>query len=160
MSGPPKTPPRLHLIRGNPSKRPVKDSKKTAKKDEKGLPKIPQHLGAQGKYWFRRMAEELNAEGIISQLDARALELLVEAYTEYRHHCEILDVEGYTYRTETQNGDVLIKAHPAAAMKADARKRIRAMLAEFGMSPASRAKVNTAGPDDVDPLAELLKARD
>lgn len=67
------------------------------------------------------MAEELNAEGIISQLDARALELLVEAYTEYRHHCEILDVEGYTYRTETQNGDVLIKAHPAAAMKADAR---------------------------------------
>lgn len=83
MSGPPKTPPRLHLIRGNPSKRPVKDHKKTAKKDEKGLPKIPQHLGAQGKYWFRRMAEELNAEGIISQLDARALELLVEAYTEY-----------------------------------------------------------------------------
>ncbi|WP_348905175.1 P27 family phage terminase small subunit, partial [Escherichia coli] len=88
MSGPPKTPPRLHLIRGNPSKRPVKDPKKTAKKDEKGLPKIPQHLGSQGKYWFRRMAEELNAEGIISQLDARALELLVEAYTEYqyRHH--------------------------------------------------------------------------
>ncbi|ENW8736643.1 TPA: phage terminase small subunit P27 family, partial [Escherichia coli] len=72
MPGPPKTPPRLHLIRGNPSKRPVKDSKKNAKKDEKGLPKIPQHLGAQGKYWFRRMAEELNAEGIISQLDARA----------------------------------------------------------------------------------------
>ncbi|HBE2226106.1 TPA: phage terminase small subunit P27 family, partial [Escherichia coli] len=33
-------------------------------------------------------------------------------------------------------------------------------LAEFGMSPASRAKVNIAGPDDVDPLAELLKARD
>ncbi|HAX6155951.1 TPA: phage terminase small subunit P27 family, partial [Escherichia coli] len=118
MSGPPKTPPRLHLIRGNPSKRPVKDLKKTAKKDEKGLPKIPQHLGAQGKYWFRRMAEELNAEGIISQLDARALELLVEAYTEYRHHCETLDVEGYTYRSKTQNGDVLIKAHPAAAMKA------------------------------------------
>ncbi|MCZ5936365.1 P27 family phage terminase small subunit, partial [Escherichia coli] len=26
------------------------------------------------------------------------------------------------------------------AMKADAWKRIRAMLAEFGMSPASRAK--------------------
>ncbi|MFI3667894.1 phage terminase small subunit P27 family, partial [Citrobacter braakii] len=33
------------------------------------------------------MAEELDAIGVISQLDARALELLVEAYTEYRHHC-------------------------------------------------------------------------
>ncbi|MEI8418147.1 P27 family phage terminase small subunit, partial [Escherichia coli] len=62
--------------------------------------------------------------------------------------------------TETQSGDVLIKAHPAAAWKGDAWKRIGAMLAEFGMSPASRAKVNLAGPDDVDPLAELLKARD
>ena len=160
MSGPPKTPPRLHLIRGNPSKRPVKDAKKTAKKDEKGLPKIPQHLGSQGKYWFRRMAEELNAEGIISQLDARALELLVEAYTEYRHHCDTLEVEGYTYRTETQSGDVLIKAHPAAIMKADAWKRLRAMLGEFGMTPASRSKVNAKGPDAVDPLAEFMKARD
>ncbi|MFP0211193.1 P27 family phage terminase small subunit [Escherichia sp. WS1112] len=96
MSGPPKTPPRLHLIRGNPSKRPVKDSKKTAKKDEKGLPKIPQHLGAQGKYWFRRMAEELNAEGIISQLDARALELLVEAYIGAHTHSVAIGSHGHT----------------------------------------------------------------
>ncbi len=88
----PKIPPRLHLIRGNPQSGQLKTSK-TAKRMKRS-PKIPQHLGAQGKYWFRRMAEELNAEGIISQLDARALELLVEAYTEYRHHCETLDVEG------------------------------------------------------------------
>jgi len=53
------------------------------------------------------MADELDAIGVMSQLDARALELLVEAYTEYRHHCDTLEVEGYTYRTETQSGDVL-----------------------------------------------------
>lgn len=109
MSGPPKTPPRLHLIRGNPSKRPVKDSKKTAKKDEKGLPKIPQHLGAQGKYWFRRMAEELNAEGIISQLDARALELLVEAYTEYRY--EFTDTLGLITSFSYANAEDEQKTH-------------------------------------------------
>jgi P27 family predicted phage terminase small subunit len=44
------------------------------------------------------MAEELDAVGVLSELDARALELLVEAYTEYRHHCETLEREGtYTY---------------------------------------------------------------
>jgi P27 family predicted phage terminase small subunit len=106
------------------------------------------------------MAEELDAVGVVSQLDARALELLVEAYTEYRHHCDTLEIEGYTYRTETQTGDVLIKAHPAAIMKADAWKRLRAMLAEFGMTPASRSKVSTKTPDAVDPLAEFMKARD
>lgn len=106
------------------------------------------------------MADELDAIGVMSQLDARALELLVEAYTEYRHHCDTLEVEGYTYRTKTQSGDVLIKAHPAAIMKADAWKRLRAMLGEFGMTPASRSKVNAKGPDVVDPLTEFMKARD
>ncbi|EPN8562608.1 phage terminase small subunit P27 family [Enterobacter hormaechei] len=81
-------------------------------------------------------------------------------FTGYRHHCDTLEVEGYTYRTETQSGDVLIKAHPAAIMKADAWKRLRAMLGEFGMTPASRSKVNAKGPDAVDPLAEFMKARD
>ncbi|EIX4511081.1 phage terminase small subunit P27 family [Escherichia coli] len=160
MSGPPKTPPHLHVIRGNPSKRPVKSAPELPRNDEKRVPPTPKHFDKRGKYWFKRMAEELNAEGIISKLDSRALELLVEAYTEYRHHCETLDAEGYTYRTETQSGDVLIKAHPAAAMKADAWKRLRAMLGEFGMSPASRAKVNVNAPDDVDPMAEFMRARD
>jgi len=42
------------------------------------------------------MAEELDAVGVISLLDARALELMVEAYTEYRHHCDTLEIEGYS----------------------------------------------------------------
>jgi P27 family predicted phage terminase small subunit len=44
----------------------------------------------------------------------------------------------------------MIKAHPAAIMKADAWKRLRAMLAEFGMTPASRSKVSINKPDAVD----------
>ncbi|EOC3627936.1 TPA: phage terminase small subunit P27 family [Enterobacter hormaechei] len=157
MSGPPKTPTHLRLVRGNPSKRPINENEP---KPAAGVPPTPKHFDKQGKYWFKRMADELDAIGVMSQLDARALELLVEAYTEYRHHCDTLEVEGYTYRTETQNGDVLIKAHPAAIMKADAWKRLRAMLGEFGMTPASRSKVNAKGPDAVDPLAEFMKARD
>ncbi|MEG5488669.1 phage terminase small subunit P27 family, partial [Enterobacter hormaechei] len=34
------------------------------------------------------------------------------------------------------------------------------MLGEFGMTPASRSKVNAKGPDVVDPLTEFMKARD
>lgn len=43
----------------------------------------------------------------MSTLDAKALELLVEAYTEYRHHCEVLDKEGYTYQTGSATGKIL-----------------------------------------------------
>ncbi len=53
----------------------------------------------------------------------------------------------------------MIKPHPAAVMKADAWKRIRAMLSEFGMTPASRSKVGAKGPAEADPLEEFLKKR-
>ncbi|CAI1071885.1 phage terminase small subunit P27 family [Serratia fonticola] len=165
MSGPPKTPTHLRLVRGNPSKRAIN---KNEPKPPSGVPPTPKHFDKQGKYWFKRMAEELDALGVMSQLDGRALELLVEAYTEYRHHCDTLDREGYTYAVYSEDdGDErkdreirMIKPHPAAMMKADAWKRIRAMLAEFGMTPASRSKVNATAPDAVDPLAEFMKARD
>ena len=35
--------------------------------------------------------------GVMSSMDAKALELLIEAYTEYRQHCDTLDEQGYTY---------------------------------------------------------------
>jgi P27 family predicted phage terminase small subunit len=123
---------------------------------EKGIPHVPKHFGKRGRYWHERIAKELAQVGVLTQLDAKALELLVEAYDEYRTHCETLENEGYTYRTDQG----LIKAHPAAGMKADAWKRIHTMLSAFGMSPASRTKVNMAGEDKDDPLAELLQMRD
>lgn len=157
MSGPPKTPSHLRLVKGNPSKRAIN---KNEPKPPSGVPPIPKHFDKRGKYWFKRMGEELDAVGVMSTLDAKALELLVEAYTEYRHHCEVLDEEGYTYQTGSATGEKIVKAHPAAAMKADAWKRIRAMLSEFGMTPASRSKVEIKAPAGEDPFAKFLKARD
>ncbi|EGT3632348.1 phage terminase small subunit P27 family, partial [Morganella morganii] len=83
---------------------------------------------------------------------------LIEAYTEYRQHCDTLDEQGYTYTTESEGG-TLIKAHPVAAMKADAWKRIRAMLGEFGMTPASRSKVTINTPAEEDPFEAFMKKR-
>jgi len=112
-----------------------------------------------GKYWFKRIGEELNAVGVMTTLDGKALELLIEAYTEYRQHCDVLAEEGYTYKTVSATGEDIVKAHPAAVMKSDAWKRIRAMLGEFGMTPASRSKVGAKGTAEADPLDEFLKKR-
>ncbi len=156
MSGPSKTPTHLRLVRGNPSKRPINDKEP---KPAKGVPPTPKYFDKRGKYWFKKIAEELDALGVMSQLDAKALELLVEAYVEYRHHCDVLDVEGYTYNTTSMTGEKIKKAHPAAVMKADVWKRIRAMLGEFGMTPATRSKVNAQGIEKEDPMDAFLKKR-
>jgi len=156
MPGPPKTPTHLALVKGNPSKRAVN---KKEPKPPSGVPPIPKHFDKMGKYWFKRIGEELDAVGVMTTLDGKALELLIEAYTEYRQHCDVLAEEGYTYKTVSATGEDIVKAHPAAVMKSDAWKRIRAMLAEFGMTPASRSKVGAKGPAEVDPLKEFLKKR-
>ncbi|WP_272575918.1 MULTISPECIES: phage terminase small subunit P27 family [unclassified Providencia] len=156
MAGPPKTPSHLQLVRGNPSKRPIN---KKEPKPPSGVPPVPKYFDKRGKYWFKKIGEELNALGVMSTLDAKALELLIEAYVEYRHHCEILEVEGYTYNTTSMTGDTIKKAHPAAVMKSDAFKRIRAMLGEFGMTPAARSKVTINTPAEEDPFEAFLKKR-
>lgn len=156
MSGPPKTPTHLALVKGNPSKR---AANKAEPKPASGVPPVPKHFDKMGKYWFKRIGEELDAVGVMTTLDGKALELLIEAYTEYRQHCDVLAEEGYTYKTVSATGEDIVKAHPAAVMKSDAWKRIRAMLGEFGMTPASRSKVGAKGPAEADPLDEFLKKR-
>ena len=154
MSGSSKTPTHLRLVKDNPSKRAIN---KNEPKPLQGT-QIPKHFAKGVKYWLKRMgwAEELDAVGVMSTLDAKALELLVEAYTEYRHHCEVLNEEGYTYQTGSASGENIVKAHPAA-MKADAWKRIRALLSVFGMTLASRSKVEIKAPVRR-PVRRILKS--
>lgn len=80
MPGPPKTPTHLALVKGNPSKRAVN---KAEPKPASGVPPVPKHFDKMGKYWFKRIGEELDAVGVMTTLDGKALELLIEAYTEY-----------------------------------------------------------------------------
>lgn len=138
MSGPPKTPTHLRLVRGNPSKRPIN---KNEPQPPKGVPPVPKHFDKQGKYWFKRMAEELDAIGVISQLDGEPLSCLWKRIPNTDITATRWRLRDIRTELETQTGDVMIKAHPAAIMKADAWKRLRAMLGEFGMTPASRSKV-------------------
>jgi P27 family predicted phage terminase small subunit len=68
-----------------------------------------------------------------------------------------VDIEGRTYTTKTQMGDLLIKANPAVAMLADANRRFKSYLVEFGLTPAARSKVNVnGGKKEADPLAEFF----
>lgn len=104
MSGSSKTPTHLRLVKDNPSKRAIN---KNEPKPLQGT-QIPKHFAKGVKYWLKRMgwAEELDAVGVMSTLDAKALELLVEAYTEYPHHCEVLNEEGIPIKRVQLRGKI------------------------------------------------------
>ncbi|WP_268802497.1 MULTISPECIES: phage terminase small subunit P27 family [Candidatus Williamhamiltonella] len=97
---------------------------------------------------------------MLTHLDGMALELLIGAYVEWRQHRDGIDKEGHFYKTQSQDGNVMIRPHPQVAMMADAWKRLRSMLTEFGMTPASRSKVPSPEPGSLDPFSKFLSARE
>lgn len=62
------------------------------------------------------------------------------------------------YTTRTKEGSLMIRPHPAMAIRQDAWKRVVGLLREFGMTPSARTRVSAGEASDADPLDEFLRA--
>lgn len=123
-------------------------------------PKVPAHLSPKAKTAWKGLCETLGDMQVLATADAKALELLCDAYSQWRDLRKVLDKEGHTYQTTSQTGDILFKARPEVAMAADAWKRISSMLQQFGLTPSARSKVNAQEKEpEKDPLEEFMKRR-
>lgn len=123
------------------------------------IPKCPAHLTPKAKTVWKSLVKHLETMGVMTLPDGLALEQLCSAYAEWRDLVKLIEVDGYTYKTNGAGGEMLIKGNPAVAMASDAQKRIRGMLQEFGLTPSSRTKVNAEPQHKIDPLEEYLNRR-
>ena len=151
-----------------PAPQELKKKRGTARKDRapdnpvtvtKAKPKktTPSFLKAKGKMMYERSVGHLHSMGLLSTVDDTSLELLAMAYQEWYSAELKLMKEGRIYETFAANGAKVLKPHPAAAQSADAWRRIRMMLIEFGLTPASRSKLER--PEgrtlDIDDIIEM-----
>lgn len=156
MPGPPPKPTALKVVTGNAGKRALN---KQEPKPKQAKPKCPAHLSPKAKTAFKNVCQILEGMGVLTIADGMAIELLCDAYAEWRDLDTLIKKEGRTYKTISTSGDEVIKGHPAVAMRSDAWKRIKSMMVEFGLTAASRTKVNAEKPEEVDPLDEYMKRR-
>lgn len=91
---------------------------------------------------------------MLTSADPIALGLLCDALAEYVAAREVVEREGMTYESESDKTGTMIRRHPAVEIQSDAWRRAKLMLTEFGLTPASRAKVSVADAGPADPLAE------
>jgi P27 family predicted phage terminase small subunit len=104
------------------------------------------------------VAALLEAARVLTAADATALALLAAAYGEYRAAEAAIREHGMVYTTETESGSVMVRPRPEVQIRSDAWRRYRSLLPEFGLSPASRSRVEPAGPAEVDnPVAAWLR---
>jgi P27 family predicted phage terminase small subunit len=94
---------------------------------------------------------------VMTDADRVALALLCDALASYVTAKTVVASEGSTYETLNEDGGrVMLRAHPAVAMGAESSRFAKAMLSEFGLTPAARARVSTVGDGAKDPLAEWM----
>lgn len=149
MAGRKPTPTALKLVKGNPGKR---RTNKREPKPRRVIPSPPAHLSDEARGWWGWFAGFLDRMGVLTEADAAALEQLCELYVELKGLRKVVEDEGRFYKTTNQNGDAMIRPHPAVAQLADTDRRFRGYLSEFGLTPAARSKVSTMGDDaDSDP---------
>lgn len=162
MPSPRPKPTALKLVAGNPGKRKIN---KREPKPRKVIPSCPEHLSTTSKVAWGKLCVLLDRMGVLTEADALALERLCDCYAEILECRELIARDGRTYSsvsTAKNEGDlpsVLMKANPAVAMLADADRRFKGYLVEFGLTPAARSKVEIKGGNgdkQEDPIQEFF----
>lgn len=143
--GPKSLPANVHALRGNPSKLPL-DRLLDSIQPPVEIPRCPGHLQVEAKREWKRMGAELEALGLISQIDRAAFVGYCTAWAE-TVFCEQKISVLNAADPEGQAGLIGITPSGYQQMSVWVQIRNRAyerMLkfsAEFGMSPSARGRV-------------------
>jgi len=117
-------------------------------------PRCPEHLGPEAKREWRRLAPQLARMGLLCKIDRAALALFCQAWARWVEAEEAL--KRYGVMVKSPSGFPMQSPYLAVANKA--MEQMRALLAEFGMSPSSRTRVHaTPQVDEGDELEQWLR---
>ena len=119
-------------------------------------PRPPTHLSQRAAAEWKRLTQELVANGVLTGADLRALELLAETLALEAELRGLIAAEGATI----PSGEGGRKGHPALKTAPEARAQAIRLLEGFGMTPTSRQRVDrsigSVNPD-TSPWAKLKK---
>lgn len=116
------------------------------------LPDAPSWLRSEGRELWQRLAPQLSAVGVATDLDATELAALCEWWGRFREASQALDAVSERQSTEYYRLSILANM---------AWKNFSAAASKFGLNPSDRARLRL-NPDgeQKDTLAEFVKAKE
>lgn len=135
-----------------------------------GKPVMPPHLTGDARDAWTRFAALLDRMGVLSVADGMALERLCQCYAEIRAFERIIAAAGgpsyqppatdkHAHALVGPDGAAimgLVRMRPEVSALADADRRFKSWLSEFGLTPAARGKVKTVEAVASDPADEYF----
>lgn len=136
-TGPPPKPTHLKLLAGNPGHRPLNKREAQPKIE---IPTCPAHLSTEARKEWKRVAKQLRKLGLLSKIDRAALAAYcqawgrwIEAEDNLKQHGTIINAKyGYPIMS------------PWLSVANGALQHMRAYMTEFGLTPASRSRIEAA----------------
>ncbi len=107
------------------------------------LPQAPGGLEPEELAWFQIIVGRLDSIGVASATDSELITMIARRLADIDRASEILNTEGSiieSFNPKTQQ--TLVRAHPANGLRNEAMRHLQALLAECGLTPASRSKVS------------------
>ncbi len=161
MAGRKPKPTMLKLIEGTARRDRMNDAEP---QPELADAKCPAWVKGRARTFWRRHQPMLTAMRVLTTADVDAMASLCETEAEFwdaREDVHKRGIEiGHTRYTKDGHSYEEYEPNPSVKIASDAMKRMKAMMAEFGMTPSSRTRVKTAEkPKEADPLEELMKRR-
>lgn len=141
MRGRKPTPTNLKLIRGNPGKRPMRMDEF---RPERAIPRCPTHLKGESRKEWKRITEELDKYGMISEVDRGALAMLCTLWGRYVAAEEMIEKAA---QQSPGSAGLFVKSpnnfpiqSPWLAVSNRAIEQYKGLCAEFGLTPAARVR--------------------
>jgi P27 family predicted phage terminase small subunit len=143
-----KLPSNIRVLTGNRGNKPINTAEPKVKIVR---PPAPRDLTEREQEKWKEMVGLLYSVGVLGNTDLDALKSYCRAWILWHTTWETLEKEGRYIHGTDQSGNVTIKAHPAWQHHFTALHQIRQLAAEFGLTPASRAKIKAeVVPSDAD----------
>lgn len=143
-------PSHMKLVRGNPGKRPINENEPQPDMD---LPTPPEGLSDHALKQWDIVAPQLHKMGVLSKIDATALEMYCVAYGNWREAQE--KIRRYGPLVKAKSG--FLQQSPYMQIANKSFEQMRSMLAEFGMTPSSRTRISVPTEKKNNVFAQLKK---
>lgn len=150
MRGRKPKPTSLHLLNGNPSKKTLKNTGEPLPLPI--VPACPTWLKPEGKKLWKGLVPELERMNILTMVDGGALSAACQSWAVYLE-CERFfkqkdedtgKVNGRTYQYTNKLGFTNVLPRPEVAIGQRALADYKGFITEFGLTPASRTRINVA----------------
>ena len=134
-------------LEGNPGKHPLNTSEP---KPNKKAPACPKWLEPEAKKEWRRLAKQMEAIGILTEVDMAAFAGYCQAYARWKEAEEFLTQHGSMVRTP--NG--YLQQVPQVSIAQTNMKIMLKFCEQFGLTPSARSRI-VGGEGAADPADDM-----